>query len=198
MNDNEIYVIDTETTGLERSDLVVEVGICKVNTADCSVKDVYSSVVGYDVSKWDKPKKNAWIFSNSDLKLDDVKNAKKYIEVVNDIKGILFGKNVTAYNISFDFGKFLQYDPWNLTKSGIRLRGCLMLAADYIDEIPRSIENDDFRSWPKLDVAYSVLCPDDPADIKGEQTHRALSDARMASHILLKMTEMGYYPSEYR
>ena len=71
---DEIYVLDTETTGLRGApdDVVVDIGITKVSLSKGTVKDVYSSVVGYDVEEWNDYRRNAWIFENTDLTLRDV------------------------------------------------------------------------------------------------------------------------------
>ena len=62
-----ILVLDTETTGLEGApkDVVVDVGICRVDLRRGTVEDVYSSVLGYDTSEWDDYLKNAWILRTS-------------------------------------------------------------------------------------------------------------------------------------
>ena len=94
-----ILVLDTETTGLkgakyvdspfmdpffkkERSvdfdsldwsrygDIVVDVGICEVNLRERTVRDVYSSIVGYDVSTWTEEMRTSWIFENTDLTVE--------------------------------------------------------------------------------------------------------------------------------
>ena len=43
------------------------------------------------------------------------------------------------------------------------------------------------------DYAYSTITEGDPAGIDGAQTHRALSDARMASHLMIRMFRDGTY-----
>ena len=49
-------------------------------------------------------------------------------------------------------------------------------------------------AYPKLDYAYAKLFPDsDPAGIMGIQDHRALSDAKVASYVMLKLHSEGLY-----
>lgn len=76
----DIYVIDTETTGLKGApqDVVVDIGICRVDLIEGSVEPVYSSVVGYDTSKWNDYRLNAWIFENTDLTLEMVDSAPSF------------------------------------------------------------------------------------------------------------------------
>ena len=107
---DEIYVLDTETTGLEGApkDLVVDIGICRVSFNDGTVEDVYSSVVGYDTSEWDDYLKNAWIFENTDMTLGMVEEAPPALNVIDEVRRILRRKPVTSYNTEYDFGKFLM------------------------------------------------------------------------------------------
>ena len=49
------------------------------------------------------------------------------------------------------------------------------------------------RDGSKLDYAYSTITEGDPAGIDGAQTHRALSDARMASYLMIRMFRNGTY-----
>ena len=186
-----VFVLDTETTGLcgYPRDRVVDIAICKVNFDTAKIEEVYSSVVGHDVDKWDIDQKNAWIFQNTDLKLEDVKNAPPLEEIASDVQDILKGNVVTSYNVGFDFRKFLNYNPWKLGLHS-HIGPCIMLAATDICKIPGYGE--DYK-WPKLQEAYDLITVDDPVGIKGRQTHRALSDAVMASWILLELAAMGVW-----
>ena len=104
----EILVLDTETTSLEsQSGYIVEIAIVKVDTKKGSIEFVYDEVVGYDISKWSRKNKNAWIFDNSTLELDDVRNGKPLDQVVEEVRGIIQGEMATSYNTSFDFRDFL-------------------------------------------------------------------------------------------
>ena len=58
---DKILVLDTETTGLvggpefpgdKKHDLVVDIGICEACLSTGKVREIYSSVVGYDVDEW--------------------------------------------------------------------------------------------------------------------------------------------------
>ena len=189
--DQSIYVIDTETTGLDGhpNDVVVDIAICKTDLRKGTVEEVYSSVVGYDISKWDDRRKNAWIFQNTDLTLDAVASAPRVETVVADVRRILKDKNVSTFNTGFDLIKFLYREPWSL-RGIIRESRCIMLASRDVCKIPGFYEE---YKWPKLEEAYTMLTEGDPANICGEQTHRALSDAVMASHILIALHKGGNY-----
>ena len=190
---DEIYVLDTETTGLYGApkDLVVDIGITKVSLRKGAVEDVYSSVLGYDVDDWDDYHRNAWIFQNTDMTLDMVADAPPAMMVIEDVRHLLRNKVVTSYNVAYDMDKFLYQEPWNLRGT---FNPCfdIMLAAKDVCKLPSEYYGREYR-YPKLDYAYSHIVEGDPAGINGVQDHRALSDARMASYLMITMFKDGKY-----
>ncbi|MBE6528622.1 MAG: 3'-5' exonuclease [Thermoplasmata archaeon] len=195
---DEIYVLDTETTGLfgAPKDVVVDIGITKVSLRRGTVEDVYSSVLGYDVDEWDDYRRSAWIFENTDMTLDMVREAPPAMKVIDDVRRLLRNKYVTAYNIGYDMNKFLYLDPWDLKLS---FNECydIMLAAKDVCKLPSQYYGREYR-YPKLDYAYENIVAGDPAGINGKQDHRALSDARMASYLMIQMFRDGTYRPEKR
>ena len=189
----EIYVIDTETTGLDGGprDLVVDVGVCSVDLRKGIVNDVYSSVVGYDVTDWGDHRKKAWIFENTDLSLEKVSAAPPLFKVKNDIVGILRGKTVTSYNVPFDMDRFLYREPWCL-KGLFNVCTDIMKAATDVCKIPSELYGVSYK-YPKLDFAYNTITKGDPAGVGSVQSHRAISDARMASFVMVEMYKKGSY-----
>ena len=194
---DEVYVLDTETTGLYGApkDVVVDVGITKVSLRKGTVEDSYSSVLGYDTSDWDDYRRNAWIFQNTDMTLEMVEDAPDAMDVIRDVRSMLKGKTVTAYNIGYDFGKFLNLEPWNMSKVCV-LCNDIMLAAKDVCKLPSQYYGREYR-YPKLDYAYEHIVSGDPAEIHGKQDHRALSDARMASYLMIQMYRDGTYKPKY-
>ena len=190
---DEIFVLDTETTGLfgAPKDVVVDIGITKVCLRRGIVEDVYSSVLGYDVDEWDDYRRNAWIFQNTDMTLEMVSEAPPAMKVIDDVRRILRNKAVTSYNIAYDMDKFLYLEPWNL-KGSFQQCYDIMLAAKDVCKLPSEYYGREYR-YPKLDRAYSMIVEGDPAGIDGVQDHRALSDARMASHLMISMFRKGDY-----
>jgi len=187
----EVYIVDTETTGLNGAprDKVVDIAICRVVLGEDRVENVYSSVVGHDTAKWDRELKHSWIFENTDLTLETVNTAPPEQDVARDVLRILNGKNVTSFNFSFDFDKFLYKEPWSLRNKIVPF-GCIMMASTNVCKLPGMYE--DYK-WPRLDEAYKIIVKGDPARIGGAQTHRALSDAVVASYILLELHRTGRY-----
>lgn len=188
-----VYVLDTETTGLKLAptDVVVDIGICEVNLPKGTVRDVYSEVVGYDVDSWNEYRRKAWIFDNSDITLDMVRKGKPFGKVRTEVMNLIGGRNVTSYNTDYDLRGFLYKEPWDL-KGGFVECTDIMRAATTVCKL-KSEYYDTYR-FPKLDYAYGqILEGADPAGIHGRQEHRALSDARMASHLMIKMHRDGDY-----
>jgi len=103
-----VYVLDTETTGLRGgpTDLVVDIGVSKVDFDRRKVEPVYSSIVGYTEDEM-RGKENSWIFQNTDLTVDDVLGAPPFEEVRTAVLDAVRGKKLTTYNTSFDLDKFL-------------------------------------------------------------------------------------------
>jgi DNA polymerase-3 subunit epsilon len=181
----EVFVVDTETTGLGGApyDLVVDIGISKVDLETFKVSEVYSAVVGYPLDVIDT---NAWIFSHSDLTVEDVLAGVPFLDVKLAVYDILRGQTVTSFNTGFDLDKFLYAYPWDL--SGCFSEApCIMKASMDVCRIPSAWGG---YKWPKLQEAYDFLYPDIPL---GDQSHRALSDAVMAGFVLLGLYMQGDY-----
>ncbi len=189
----DIYVLDTETTGLKGApkDVIVDIAVCKVNLQEGTVDPVYSSVVGQDTSKWDDYKRNAWIFNNTDMTLEMVDSAPPFEQVRSEVSDLLCNKSVTSYNTGYDMKMFLYQKPWDF-KGLFRLRTDVMEAAMYVCKLPSQFYGIEYR-YPKLEYAYMEITKGDPANIKGVQDHRALSDAVVASHLMIQMYRDGTY-----
>jgi DNA polymerase-3 subunit epsilon len=183
----EIYVLDTETTGLKGHpyDVIVDIAVCRVDLDEGTEEPAYSSVVGYDTSEWNEYRRTAWIFENTDMTLDMVDSAPPLHEVVSDVRRLLKGRRVTSYNTEYDMGKFLYHEPWSM-KGLFTECTDIMKAATPICKVPSQYYGRQYQ-YPKLDLAYEKIVDGDPAGIKGVQAHRAMSDAMVASHIMVRM-----------
>lgn len=198
-----VLVIDTETNGLigaTAGEVVAEIGISEIDTNDLtrsSVKPVYSQTIHYDnVNEWSA----CWWFQNTDATPDDVLNSvvspKTAVKIVREI---VRGRLVTAFNVSFDFDRFLNLRPWNLSRYYAGLPLDIMLTATSVSRHlydAGAIEDDGLRRdlsnhwakypdrWLTAELAYRVFTEDDPAEIHGREKHRALSDSTLEAYIL--------------
>ncbi|WP_400218965.1 3'-5' exonuclease [Methanomethylophilus alvi] len=206
-----VLIIDTETTGLEGypKDRVLEIGIAELEEG--SVKPVYSEIIRYsDIVEFDRKYVNPdgsegiWIYRNSDLRMEDTLNASKDVErVAAEVREIVSGREVTSYNVEFDFGKFLYHEPWNLKKLCSVPYDIMELATERVhslaeeDMIPDKMLQDRLlrereesyypNKWIRSIDAYRALCPEDPMGLEGMR-HRAVDDAVMEGWILQQLS----------
>ncbi|AGI85570.1 hypothetical protein MMALV_08320 [Candidatus Methanomethylophilus alvi Mx1201] len=202
-----VLIIDTETTGLSGypKDRVLEIGIAELEEG--SVKPVYSEIIRYsDIAEFDRKYVNPdgsegiWIYRNSDLRMEDTLNASKDLETVAaEVRGIVSGREVTSYNVPFDFGKFLYREPWCLKELCSVPYDIMELATKRVhslaeeDMIPdkalqerllREREESYYpNKWIRSIDAYRALCPEDSMGLEGMR-HRAIDDAVMEGWIL--------------
>ena len=207
-----VLIIDTETTGLSGypKDRVLEIGIAELEEG--SVKPVYSEIIRYpDIAEFDRKYVNLdgsegiWIYRNSNLRIEDTLDASKDLEmVVAEVREIVSGREVTSYNVSFDFGKFLYREPWNLKEFCSVPYDIMELATKRVyslaeeDMIPDKMLQDRLlrereesyypEKWVRSIDAYRALCPEDPMGLEGMR-HRAIDDAVMEGWILTALMD---------
>ncbi|AGI48038.1 hypothetical protein TALC_01046 [Thermoplasmatales archaeon BRNA1] len=174
-------------------DLVVDIGICEVCLSTGEVKEVYSSIVGYDTENWPEEMLHSWIFDNSDLTVGQVSSAPRFSKVKKDIASIVKGRWLTTYNVQFDLDLFIYRFPWNLKDSFMECRDIMFSARD-VCKLESPLYGVKEYRYPKLDYAYeTILKGEDPAGIDGVQDHRALSDAKVASYVMTELYRNGLY-----
>ena len=204
-----VLIIDTETTGLRGipEDRVLEIGIAEYDEVSGKISPVYSEMIRYDdIVDFDSKYVNIdgsrgiWIYRNSDMRLEDTLNAAKDLDtVVREVREIVSGKEVTSYNVKYDFGKFLYQEPWNIRNIVTRKIDIMKLATTKVYELADSDSIEDKglqerllreredsyypEKWVRSIDAYRVLCPEDPMGLEGMR-HRAIDDAVMEGWIL--------------
>ena len=132
--------------------------------------------------------------------MENTLNASKDVErVAAEVREIVSGREVTSYNVPFDFGKFLFPEPWNLKElcsipydiMELATKRVYSLAEDDLiqdkmlqDRLLREREESYYpEKWVRLIDAYRALCPEDPMELEGMR-HRAIDDAVMEGWIL--------------
>lgn len=209
-----VLIIDTETTGLSGypKDRVLEIGIAELDGG--SVRPVYSEIIHYsDIAEFDRKYVNPngsegiWIYRNSDLRMENTLNAAKDVErVAAEVRELVSGREVTSYNVGFDFGKFLFHEPWNLKELCSVPYDIMELATKMVyslaedDMIPDKVlqerllrekeESYHPNKWIRSIDAYRALCPGDPMGLEGMR-HRAVDDAVMEGWILKALSQQS-------
>ena len=101
---------------------MLEIGIAEYDEDSGRISPVYSEMIRYpDIREFDSGYVNddgsrgIWIYRNSDMRIEDTLDAEKDLEtVIGEVRGIVTGKEVTSYNVPFDFFRFLLPEPWSL------------------------------------------------------------------------------------
>lgn len=189
--DLQIHVVDLETTGLGghlSGDIVLEIGIVKLDTATGTAKIVYDTTIAYPKRELIKHK-DAWIFSNSSLTFEEVENGKPVEVVVKDVRNLVSGKSIAIYNVAYDFEKFLKWPPFSLGEVISKVLPCIMVSATEVCRIPSPFFN---YKWPTLEEAQKKLLPglQIPSTIK---FHRAASDAYLSALVLMELIKLNRY-----
>ena len=179
---NKIIVIDIETTGLNpNSDLILEIGIIKLNLDTGDTKLIFDSYVK-EPALGDEHS-NCWIFENSDLNFEEVKNGPLLDDLRQELQGIFLKYSVTAFNKSFDLG-FLKSRGFKFPNE----LPCIMLTSTNICKIPSRNPRSKYK-WPKAQEAWDFFFP-----ISNYiEQHRAADDAFHEANILYEMYQRGLY-----
>lgn len=168
-----IGIIDIETTGfLNKGGKIVEIGIATLDTETGVVTEAFHSIckeAGMTVKDRD-----AWIFKNSDLTVELVRNAPDLMSIKNDIQEVILQHDaVTAYNKAFDFD-FLRSRQFEIRKEW----PCPMLAATPLCKC-EPFKRGSYK-WPKVEEAWMFFFPDQPYT----ELHRGLDDAMHEAKIV--------------
>lgn len=175
----EILVVDIETTGFyAKSDAIVEIGIALVNTSTRDIKLVFDKVVrDTKFTRW--MHKNAWIFKNTTLTVDDVEDADLLDNYHSEIQQLFDKYPVTAYNKSFDL-RFLRNNGFVI--NDVR---CLMKTATKYSTFK---DKNGRVKKPSVEEIYNqfFMTPDNVY----VESHRAGQDVVDESKILLHMVDL--------
>lgn len=172
-----IGIIDIETTGFFPKGFIVEVGIASLDTDTGEVETVFDSVCkepGMTVRD-----REAWIFSNSDLTVEMVREAPTFESLKDEIQEAINGFDaVTAYNKAFDF-QFLKH-------RGIEIKRewpCPMKVATPVCKLPGK---HGFK-WPKVEEAWQHFFP----YVEYVELHRGADDALHEAEIVYELFKLG-------
>ena len=175
-----IGIIDIETTGFFPKGFIVEVGIVSLDTETGEVETVFDSVCREEgMTAKDR---EAWIFSNSDLTIEAVREAPLLSDLKASIQGAIDGCDaVTAYNKKFDF-TFLQDRGFNIHKEW----PCPMLVSTDICKLPSKNGYGGYK-WAKVEECWKHFFPDEPYI----ELHRGCDDALHEAKICYELFKLN-------
>lgn len=184
--ENEIFVIDFETTGLESypSSIPTEIAIYKINK-DLEVHHIYDSLIGWS-KKFKEKIDNSWWSEHSGVKFDNLKNFPKLEKQWTKIRKYLENQNATSWNTGYDFDKFVYPLMKDFGEFDLSELSCPMLVSTDILQIPGYYGN----KWPSLDEAAAYFNIN--LDSSGYY-HRADFDTHTAALIIVEMIKRGEY-----
>lgn len=185
-----ILVLDIETTGfLQKGGSIVEIGIVELDLSNGNIKEVYNSLCREEIlTAKHREEPFGWIFRNSDLTIDEVRNAPAFEKVKEEVQELInkYPKGCTAYNNTFDFG-FLEDRGISFPKK----LACPMKLSTSICKIPSTNGYGGYK-WPSVEEAFSYFFP----EIEYNEKHRGLDDAKHEAMIVYKLFQMGEFKIE--
>jgi len=184
MNENKILVLDIETTGfLKQGGSIVEIGIVDLDLTTGEISEVFSSLLREDIltaKHHEEP--YGWIFRNSDLTTEDVREAPEASGVLAIVQDILnsYPLGCTAFNNKFDFD-FLEDRGLRVTKLP-----CPMLLSTDICKLKGKFGK---YKWPKVEEAFNFFFP----DTEYIEQHRGLDDSKHEAMIVYELYKRGVF-----
>jgi len=167
-----LVVLDTETTGLNRHDQVVQVAVIDAAGEPLLLRTVRPSVpISRDASRV------------HGITPDMVRDAPTFPDIYDELRAVLADRTIVAYNAKFDRQMLNQTcAAYRLEKFPAQSWHCAMLRfAEYHGQWDYSRRS--FR-WQRLGdacVLLNILCTD---------AHSALGDARMTLRLVQRMAEL--------
>jgi len=182
LKDNKVAVIDIETTGLDpKRDLILEIGIVELDLLTGETQVLFDSLV--KESKFGEEHRDAWIFSNSNLKFEDFENAPRFDNLKQKISELFNQYPITAFKKAFDLD-FLKAREINIPKE----LPCIMLIVQKILKIPYQYDSSRYKR-PNVQEAWDFFFPNKEYIEK----HRAVDDAIHEAKILFELYKRGQF-----
>ena len=182
-----ILILDIETTYfLDKGGSIIEIGIVELNLDNGEIKEIFNSLLKESIltQKHRKPP-FGWIFNNSDITPDMVRNAPPAEEILPVVQTIIdtYQDGCTAYNNDFDFS-FLEDRNIKFPKK----LPCPMKLCTPILKLPKRNGKAGYK-WPSVEEAYKYFFPES----KYIEAHRGADDAKHEAEIVYKLYKMGVF-----
>ena len=170
-----IVVVDIETTGFShQEDCILEISVCKLDLDSGVCSELFNKVI--KEKHYSMKHRRAWIFKHSDLRYEDILNAKPLSFYKKQLQRIFNIFPATAFNKRFDFD-FLK-DRGFLIKE----LPCPMIIATNILKLPPRKPNTLYK-WPSVEETWKYFFPEKEYIEK----HRAYDDSVHEALIIFEM-----------
>ena len=109
-----ISVVQTITDGNRGFpyDRIVQIGVVDVDTDSHDLSDGLLITIRSDIDGWSQAQRE---YVGGTVSKDDIRNGMELGDAVDLIKNRLNGKDATSFEISNTFGRYLSFEPWDLT-----------------------------------------------------------------------------------
>lgn len=182
---DEVYVTELVTTGNAGypKDEVVEIAVCRMLADGSDFDLVYNDAVQLDPRDLGKDALD-FLLSDCGMEPEELYAGEDQAEVARRLKDVLYGKECTAYNVGNVYGKYLCFEPWDMTRNATLLPSISMRLDPELKGPPE-------REHDLIVKAYETLCPGDPAQVGGGR--RAIHLAQMAVSVLMGLRREGWF-----
>ena len=182
----EIFIVQALPTGPDGYpyDEIVDIAICKVDLETNTYQTVYHNIIYYDPKTLGK-KKLDYLSGIGGIYAEEIYAGDPEKKVAEEVSRIIEGNNIAAYDSRQEFGRYMTFDPWNIT-----FRTTVMPAVSA--KMPISLKCR-FPSDEPITIrkAYRRLLRNDPACVGTGR--RAVHLAQMAAELMIHMREKGKY-----
>lgn len=189
--ENKILVLDIETTNfLQKGGSIVEIGIVELDLSNAEITKVFDSLCREEIlTAKHREEPFGWIFRNSDLTPEMIREAPPAKEVFSKVQDIIneYQLGCTAFNNVFDFS-FLE-------DRGIKIPvklPCPMKLSTPICKLQSKNGYSGYK-WPSVEEAFAFFFPEIEDFV---EKHRGADDAYHEAMIVYKLYEMGVFKLE--
>jgi hypothetical protein len=182
----EVYVIQALPSGPDGFpyDEIVDIAVCRVDIEKKEYTLVYHNVIYYDPKHLGK-KKLDYLSSICGLAAEEIYAGDPEKKVAEEVMSIIDGKNIAAFDGKQEFGRYMAFDPWDITyrstvMPSVSAKMPISLKCRFPSDEPVTIRK-----------AYRRLLRNDPANVG--HGRRAVHLAQMTSEIMFYMRDKGKY-----
>ena len=184
--DHDVYVVQIVADGPDGfpADHVAEIGICGVSLSRMDADSVYGEVVALDPRELGKRRLD-YLEERAGITAGELYAGTPEEKVIGEVKSLLQGGTVAAYDIKNVFYYHLLNGAWDLTGTVSFMPAISARLDRGFRPAVRGDENIGIRK------AYEAMCPGDPMGVGGGS--RALDCAQMSAAVMMELRRAGRY-----